>query len=195
MYCKYNEVLRSIGYLRKQSDAPRSEEELSNELKELQEKAEADAKTNEKNRLEKERQRSTSGSMPPSPKPMSIDDVIITGSTAGNLYTTTLHVINSAVLKLGKLARVDVVHRGISRKTMPKDLIYKDPVSNSRGGIEFGFLSCAPHLAGRPARPALMRCLHSRPLAALDRLCGATGHVRGYLALLPMPILLTRQRA
>jgi hypothetical protein len=73
---------------------------------------------------------------------MNLDDVSITGHTFGNLYTTTLHVINSAVLKLGKLAKVQMVYRGIARRTMPKKMINKG-MDNARGGIEYGFSSAS----------------------------------------------------
>ena len=63
--------------------------------------------------------------------------------TDGNLYTTSLHVVNSAVLKLGKLARATKVYRGISKKTLPRSMMYDDLASNTRGGIEFGFTSCS----------------------------------------------------
>ena len=63
--------------------------------------------------------------------------------TRGNLYTTSLHVINSAVLKLGKLARAATVYRGISKTTLPPEMLAKDEAHNTRGGIEFGFTSCS----------------------------------------------------
>lgn len=65
------------------------------------------------------------------------------GHTHGNLYTTTLHVINSAILKLGKLTRADVVYRGISFRTLPKSMRNRDQETHTRGGIEYGFTSCS----------------------------------------------------
>ena len=56
---------------------------------------------------------------------------------------TTLHVINSCVIKLGKLHRADRVYRGVAGKTLSKKLRRKDPETNTRGGIEFGFMSCS----------------------------------------------------
>ena len=73
---------------------------------------------------------------------MNLDDVSITGNTFGNLYTTTLHVINSAVLKLGKLAKVQMVYRGIAHRTMPKKMRNKG-MDNACGGIEYGFSSAS----------------------------------------------------
>ena len=56
---------------------------------------------------------------------------------------TTLHVINSCVIKLGKLHRADRVYRGVAGKTLSKKLRRKDHETNTRGGIEFGFMSCS----------------------------------------------------
>ena len=63
-------------------------------------------------------------------------------ATHGNLYITTLHVINSAVIKLGKLTRATKVYRGISKRTLPAEL-QRPNLYNVRGGIEFGFTSCS----------------------------------------------------
>ena len=53
----------------------------------------------------------------------------------GNMYTTTLHVINSAIVKLGKITAQSKVYRGISGRTLPKD--FMDPArTEPRGGIE-----------------------------------------------------------
>ena len=65
------------------------------------------------------------------------------GHTHGNLYTTTLHLINSSILKLGKLTRADVVYRGISYGTLPKEMRQKDQKTSTRCGIEYGFFSCS----------------------------------------------------
>ena len=55
----------------------------------------------------------------------------------------TVHVINSAVLKLGKLTQATTVFRGISFRTLPRQMKKKDPESLTRGGIEYGFCSCS----------------------------------------------------
>ena len=60
-----------------------------------------------------------------------------------NTYTTTLHVINSAVLKLGKLTQATKVYRGISFRTLPTQMKSEDPETKTRGGIEYGFTSCS----------------------------------------------------
>ena len=58
----------------------------------------------------------------------------------GNNYVTTIHAINSCVLKLSKLTKAGKVFRGIKDAKLPKTFW----VANSmgiRGGIEFGFSS------------------------------------------------------
>ena len=52
-----------------------------------------------------------------------------------NMYPTTLHAINSAVLKLGKLMKVQKVYRGLSGKKLPEQMLEKN-VHGVRGGIE-----------------------------------------------------------
>ena len=61
--------------------------------------------------------------------------------TLGNVYTTMLHVINSACIKLGKLTSAAKVYRGISGRHLPK-LMHEADKYNVRGGVEFGFMSC-----------------------------------------------------
>ena len=153
MYSKYNDVLRVIGSLRGESDEQQrhsseelstklkeqqaedeekagesdeqqrhSSKELSTKLKEQQEKDEKKAR--EKEAAEKKKSPSTDVQKNRA-STMNLDEngVYITGNTLGNLYTTTLHVINSAVLKLGKLAKVQTVYRGIARRTMPEKML------------------------------------------------------------------------
>ena len=55
----------------------------------------------------------------------------------------TLHVINSAVIKLGKLSQARVVYRGLAFRTLPAKMQRKDAESLVRGGIEYGFTSCS----------------------------------------------------
>ena len=128
MYCKYNTVLRDIGHLRsKHSSSMRSTQsakEISTELDEYQKQKEKEA--------EEEHHNTKRGLYAGFP-----------GHTDGNLYTTTLHVINSTVLKLGKLTQARVVYRGISFRTLPKQMLKKDEASLTRGGIEYGFTSCS----------------------------------------------------
>ena len=58
----------------------------------------------------------------------------------GNRYATTLHVINSAVVKLGKLQPAMKVYRGVTGGVLP-EIFWKANQHNVRGGCEYGFLS------------------------------------------------------
>ena len=143
MYSKYNDVLRVIGSLRGESDEQQrhSSEELSEKLRKQQ--LEDEKKARKKEAAQKKKSPSTDVQKNRA-STMNLDEngVSITGNTLGNLYTTTLHVINSAVLKLGKLAKVQTVYRGIARRTMPKKMLNKG-MDNARGGIEYGFSSAS----------------------------------------------------
>ncbi len=52
----------------------------------------------------------------------------------------TLHVINSTIVKLGKLMTAEKVYRGISGATLP-DNFWRPNEFKVRGGVEFGFMS------------------------------------------------------
>ena len=52
-----------------------------------------------------------------------------------NLYATTLHAINSAVIKLGKLMKVQKVYRGLSGRKLSNDMLVPDR-HGVRGGVE-----------------------------------------------------------
>ena len=56
----------------------------------------------------------------------------------GNLYATTIHGINSAVIKLSKLQVACPVYRGSTRAVLPPQFWEKDGYGLS-GGVEFGF--------------------------------------------------------
>lgn len=57
-----------------------------------------------------------------------------------NIYTTTLHAVNSAVIKLGKLTKAETVYRGIGGKALPTE--FWTPNSfGVRGGVEPAFMS------------------------------------------------------
>ena len=58
----------------------------------------------------------------------------------GNRYTTTLHVINSAVVKLGKLQKAEKVYRGMAGGVLPEQF-WTASEQNVKGGCEYGFLS------------------------------------------------------
>lgn len=57
-----------------------------------------------------------------------------------NKYTTTLHIINSAVLKLGKLTKAGTVYRGLSGGTLPEEFWLANDYGVS-GGCEYAFMS------------------------------------------------------
>ena len=57
-----------------------------------------------------------------------------------NKYTTTLHGINSAIIKLGKLTKATKVYRGIAGKALPDDF-WKPNEHDVRGGVEPAFMS------------------------------------------------------
>lgn len=59
-----------------------------------------------------------------------------------NTYTTTLHVLNSAIAKLKNLTPAATVYRGISQRQLPASFKVKNEF-NTRGGVEFGFISCS----------------------------------------------------
>lgn len=57
-----------------------------------------------------------------------------------NMYTTTLHVINSALIKLGKVLPAKKVYRGLTGGVLPKEFLEAND-HNCKGGVEFGFTS------------------------------------------------------
>ena len=57
-----------------------------------------------------------------------------------NRYTTTLHGINSAIIKLGKLTKATKVYRGITNMSLPERFWIANKF-NVRGGIEPAFMS------------------------------------------------------
>jgi len=60
---------------------------------------------------------------------------------AGNKYSTTLHVINSALGVLSALSKCQSVYRGVSGGILPESFTTPSPVDWFRGGVEFGFMS------------------------------------------------------
>ena len=62
----------------------------------------------------------------------------------GNRFTTTLHAINSAILKLARLARATTVYRGISGGVLPS-IFFQPDEFNVRGAVEYGFVRW-PHI-------------------------------------------------
>ena len=60
--------------------------------------------------------------------------------TKGNSYATTIHAINSCVLKLSKLTKAGRVWRGFNGASLPRDF-FEPNADGVCGGIEFGFCS------------------------------------------------------
>ena len=58
----------------------------------------------------------------------------------GNLYTTTLHVINSGIVKGGKVMKAQTVYRGIAGGLLPPEF-WTPSKHNICGGVEFAFMS------------------------------------------------------
>jgi WD40 repeat protein len=56
-------------------------------------------------------------------------------------FTSTLHAINSGVVKLSQLQPATVIFRGISGMKLPEPFLVRSKF-NVRGGVEFGFMSC-----------------------------------------------------
>lgn len=77
-------------------------------------------------------------------EPESRAERIFKDLTKGNKYTTTLHCINSAIVKLGKLTKAQKVYRGISGGVLP-DEFWTPNGFNVCGGVEFAFTSTTTH--------------------------------------------------
>ena len=56
-----------------------------------------------------------------------------------NLYTTTLHVINSGIVKTSKLTYAGKVYRGVSGMELP-DTFWNANKHGVKGGIEAAFM-------------------------------------------------------
>ena len=79
----------------------------------------------------------------------------------GNTYTTTIHVINSCIVKSSKLTKVATVYRGIVGGVLP-DAFWTPNSHGVRGGVEAAFLSTtfrrdvALAYARAPGRPGIV---------------------------------------
>lgn len=64
----------------------------------------------------------------------------------GNRYVTTIHCINSAIIKLARASPIDplVVHRGSQGMRLPLQFARKDDLGR-QGDVELGFMSCTAH--------------------------------------------------
>ncbi len=58
-----------------------------------------------------------------------------------NTYSTTLHVINSALGTLSALSKCQPVYRGVSGGLLPEAFTTPSEIDNFRGGVEYGFMS------------------------------------------------------
>jgi hypothetical protein len=76
-----------------------------------------------------------------------------------NKYATTLHGINSAVIKLGKLTLATRVYRGVAGMALPKEF-WKPNQYGVRGGVECArvALSRTHQRHGDGRRDTLLRC-------------------------------------
>ena len=54
-------------------------------------------------------------------------------------YTSTIHAINSAVIKMSKLTKACKVYRGIAGLALPKQF-WEPNEYNVKGGVENGFM-------------------------------------------------------
>ena len=62
------------------------------------------------------------------------------GMDVRGMFTTTIHAVNSGVLKLSRLQPALSVFRGATSMKLPRRFLERDS-SNIRGGVEFGFMS------------------------------------------------------
>ncbi|CAK0825739.1 unnamed protein product, partial [Prorocentrum cordatum] len=61
-------------------------------------------------------------------------------AAVANRYTTTIHVLASALVKASKMSKVCTVMRGTTGGRLP-ERFWREDESGVRGGIEFGFMS------------------------------------------------------
>ena len=57
-----------------------------------------------------------------------------------NKYTTTIHAINSVVVKCSRLTKVQPLYRGWTGATLPESFFEEDDMG-VKGGVEYGFSS------------------------------------------------------
>ena len=79
----------------------------------------------------------------------------------GNRYTTTLHCLNSAIVKLSKIQKAVKVYRGMSRAALPKTFWHPSE-TNCRGAVEVSMRSNRLLTARRGARRGVSRELSLR---------------------------------
>mmetsp|Transcript_40793 Transcript_40793/g.119043 ORF Transcript_40793/g.119043 Transcript_40793/m.119043 type:complete len:330 (-) Transcript_40793:173-1162(-) len=64
----------------------------------------------------------------------------------GNIYGTTLHVIDAAISKLAKIMRAETVYRAPGG-LLPREFWVEDDASGTIGGVEFAFMSATTERA------------------------------------------------
>ena len=57
-----------------------------------------------------------------------------------NKYTTTIHAVNSVVVKCSRLTKIQTLYRGWTGATLPEKFFAADEMG-VKGGIEYGFSS------------------------------------------------------
>ena len=78
----------------------------------------------------------------------SVDDSVWKSSADGqevrwewhNKYTTTIHAVNSVVVKCSRLTKIQPLYRGWTGATLPQAFFVEDEMG-VKGGIEYGFSS------------------------------------------------------
>ena len=68
-----------------------------------------------------------------------------------NAYTTTLHTLNSGIIKMSKLGQAVAAFRGICGASLPSEFFKRD-AAGIRGGVELGSVAARRQT---PARPPL----------------------------------------
>ena len=59
-------------------------------------------------------------------------------------YATTIHAINSAIIKLSQLTKATTVFRGLAGLRLPQNFFVKNK-DGIAGGVEYGFSSTTRH--------------------------------------------------
>jgi hypothetical protein len=76
-------------------------------------------------------------------------------------FATTIHVLNSAIIKLSRVQKAERVYRGTTGGQLP-DKFWTPNRDNIRGGIEMGFMSTttnrsiAMHFASSEDKPSVV---------------------------------------
>jgi|EP00966_Prymnesium_polylepis_P017997 NLR family CARD domain-containing protein 3 len=85
-----------------------------------------------------------------------------------NTYITTIHVINSAIVKVSKLTKATKVYRGVAGGVLPESF-WRPNEQGVKGGIESAFMSTtfdrsvAMDYASQPGKASLVLEMQSAP--------------------------------